>query len=331
MSDAPATMRAVRLHAPGGPEALRVETVPVPRPGAGEALVRLEASGVNFIDVYKRTGLYQVPLPAILGEEGAGTVVAVGDSVQDVRPGDRVAWASVLASYAEYAVVPVAKLVPLPDGVSARVGAAVMLQGMTAHYLAASTWALRPGERCLVHAAAGGVGLLLVQIAKRRGAWVVGTVGSDEKAALARAAGADEAIVYTRDDFVSEVRRLTEGKGVHVVYDSVGADTFLPGLDVIAPRGMMVLFGQSSGPVPPVDPQLLNRRGSLFLTRPTLAHYVATRDELLWRAAELFTWIGARELSVRVGAEFMLTDAAEAHRALEGRHTSGKVLLRHEA
>jgi NADPH2:quinone reductase len=330
MRDVPETMRAVRFHAPGGAETLRVETVPVPRPGAGEALVRLEASGVNFIDVYKRTGLYPVPLPATLGEEGAGTIVALGEDVQGVAIGGRVAWTNVLGAYAEYATVPAAKLVPLPAAVDARLGAAVMLQGMTAHYLATSTYPLREGDRCVVHAAAGGVGLLLVQIAKRRGAWVIGTAGSDEKAELARAAGADEVIVYTRDDFAGEVRRLSAGRGVQVVYDSVGQSTFLPGLDVLAPRGMMVLFGQSSGPVPPVDPQLLNRKGSLFLTRPTLAHYVATREELLWRAGELFSWIADGTLDVRVGAEFPLADAAEAHRALEGRRTTGKVLLLHE-
>jgi len=322
------TMQAVRLHEPGGAEALRVETIPIPRPGAGEALVKVEAAGVNFIDVYKRTGLYQLPLPATLGEEGAGTVVAVGEGVTEVRAGDRVAWAMATGSYAEYAAVPAAKLVPLPAEVGAPLGAAVMLQGMTAHYLAATTYPLRQGDRCLVHAAAGGVGLLLVQIAKRRGAFVVGTAGSDEKAELARAAGADEVIVYTRQDFADEVRRITGGRGVQVIYDSVGKTTFLPGLDLLAPRGMMVLFGQSSGPVGPIDPQILNQKGSLFLTRPSLGHYIATRDELLWRAGELFGWMAAGELSVRVGAEYPLADAAEAHRALEGRRTAGKVLLR---
>lgn len=331
MTDIPATMRAARVHETGGADVLRIESIPVPRPGADEALVRLEASGVNFIDVYKRSGLYEIPLPATLGEEGAGTVVAAGENVHDIRIGERVAWASVLGSYAEYAVVPARKLVPLPSELPARVGAAIMLQGMTAHYLATSTWPLREGDRCLVHAAAGGVGLLLVQIAKRRGAWVVGTAGSDEKAALARDAGADEVIVYTRDDFAAEVRRLTEGRGVQVIYDSVGRSTFLPGLDVLAPRGMMVLFGQSSGPVAPLDPQILNRKGSLFLTRPTLGHYVATRDELLWRARELFAWIAAGELQVRIGAEFPLSEAADAHRALEGRRTTGKVVLRQDS
>jgi NADPH:quinone reductase len=320
-------MRAVRLHSPGGVEVLRVETVPVPSPAAGEALVRLDAAGVNFIDVYKRSGLYKLPLPATLGEEGAGTVVGVGPNVSDVREGDRVAWASVVGAYAEYALVPAARLVPLPANVSEQQGAAVMLQGMTAHYLATSTFSLKRGDRCLVHAAAGGVGLLLVQIAKKCGAFVIGTTGSDEKAELARSAGADEVIVYTRQDFVAETKRITDGKGLQVIYDSVGRTTFLSGLDLLAPRGMMVLFGASSGPVAPLDPQLLNQKGSLFLTRPTLGHYVATRDELLRRAGDLFEWIGRGELSVRIGAEFPLAEAAEAHRALEGRRTTGKVLL----
>jgi NADPH2:quinone reductase len=321
-------MTAVRLHEPGGAEALRVERVPIPQPAAGEALVRIEATGINFIEVYQRTGLYKVPLPVTLGGEGAGEVVAVGEGVDEVRTGDRVAWAGGFGAYAEYAVVPAARLVPLPPEVSTRLGAAVMLQGMTAHYLVTSTWPLREGERCLVHAAAGGVGLLLVQMAKRRGAYVIGTAGSDEKAALAREAGADEVIVYTRQDFAEEVRRLTDGRGVQVIYDSVGQTTFLPGLDVLAPRGMMVLFGQSSGPVAPVDPQLLNQKGSLFLTRPNLAHYTAVREELLQRAGELFAWIAAGELNVRIGAEYPLVEVAEAHRALESRRTTGKVLLR---
>ncbi|MFL5582018.1 MAG: quinone oxidoreductase family protein [Gemmatimonadaceae bacterium] len=321
-------MKAVRIHAPGGPEAMRVEDVPMPQPGRGEALVKLEACGVNFIDVYKRTGLYSVPVPATLGEEGAGEVVAAGEGVTEVRAGDRVAWAGTLGAYAEYAVVPAARLVPVPAAVPAREAAAVMLQGMTAHYLATSTYPLRAGDHCLVHAAAGGVGLLLVQIAKRRGAFVIGTAGSDEKAALAREAGADATIVYTRQDFVAETRRLTGGAGVQVVYDSVGRSTFLSGFDALAPRGMMALFGQSSGRAEPLDPQLLNRKGSLFLTRPTLAHYTATREELLARAGDLFAWMAAGELSVRVGAELALADAAEAHRALEGRRTTGKVILR---
>jgi NADPH:quinone reductase len=328
MIDLPSEIMAVRLNRTGGPEALRLERVPLPEPGAGDALVRLEAAGLNFIDVYKRSGLYRVPLPATLGEEGAGTVVAVGPATEEVRIGDRVAWAGVLGAYAEYAVVPASRLVPLPDGVSASLGAATMLQGMTAHYLATSTYPLRQGHRCLIHAAAGGVGLLLVQIAKRCGAYVIGTAGSEDKAELARRAGADEVIVYTREDFSLEVRRLTDGRGVQVIYDSVGRSTFLPGLELLAPRGTMVLFGQSSGPVDPIEPQLLAQKGSLFLTRPTLGHYVATREELLGRSGELFGWIAAGELNVRIGAELPLEQAAEAHRALEGRRTTGKVLLR---
>ena len=324
----PKLMRAVRVHAPGGPEVLQIDELPVPRPGPGEALVRIEAAGVNFIDVYKRMALYKLPLPATLGEEGAGTVVAVGDGGAEVREGDRVAWASVTGSYAERVVVPSAKLVPLPASVSVETGAATMLQGMTAHYLATSTFPLREGDRCLVHAAAGGVGLLLVQIAKRRGATVIGTAGTEEKAALARAAGADAVIIYTSQDFVAETKRITGGRGVDVIYDSVGKTTFLPGLDLLRPRGMMVLFGQSSGPVGPIDPQILNQKGSLFLTRPTLGHYTATRDELLARAGDLFAWIAEGRLSIRIGAQYPLAEVAEAHRALEGRRTTGKVLLR---
>ena len=328
MSSIPNTMKAIRVHSTGGPEVLQFENIPVPTPAGGEALVKLEAAGINFIDVYKRTGLYKVPLPATPGEEGAGTVVAVGVNVSDVKPGDRVAWAGVMGSYAEYAVVPAAKLVPLPAKVNASLGAAVMLQGMTAHYLATSTYPLKPGDRCLIHAAAGGTGLLLTQIAKQRGAFVIGTAGSDEKAALAKAAGADEVIVYSRQDFVAEVKRITNGAGVNVVYDSVGKSTFLAGLDVIAMRGMMVLFGASSGPVAPIDPQLLNQKGSLFLTRPTMHHHTATRGELLQRAGDLLSWIAAGQLNVRIGAEFPLSQAAEAQKALEGRQTTGKVLLK---
>ena len=322
------TMQAIRVHAPGGPEALQIDELPVPLPGHGEALVRVEAAGVNFIDVYKRTALYKLPLPATLGEEGAGTVVATGLGVTSVQEGDRVAWASVTGSYAEYAVVPAARLVPLPESVSVETAAATMLQGMTAHYLATSTFPLGAGHRCLVHAAAGGVGLLLVQIAKRRGAFVIGTAGTEEKAALARGAGADEVILYSTQDFVAETKRITGGQGLDVVYDSVGRTTFLPGLDLLRPRGMMVLFGQSSGPVAPIDPQILNQKGSLFLTRPTLGHYTATRSELLARAEDLFAWIADGQLSVRIGAQYPLREVAEAHRALEGRRTTGKVLLR---
>ena len=323
----PATMRAVRVHAHGGPEALRLEDVPVPAPAPGQALVRLEAVGVNFIDVYKRSGAYKLPLPATPGEEGAGTVVALGEGTTGARVGDRVAWTFVMGSYAEYVAVAADRLVPLPDGIDARQGAALMLQGITAHYLACSTWPLKEGDRCLIHAAAGGVGLLLVQIAKRRGAWVIGTAGSDEKAELARAAGADEVIVYTRQDFAAETKRLTSGRGLDVIYDSVGKDTFLPGFDLLRPRGMMVLFGQSSGAVAPLDPQLLNAKGSLYLTRPTILHHIATTEELRSRAGDVFGWVLDGSLSVRIGAEYPLAEAAESHRALEGRRTTGKVLL----
>ena len=321
------SMRAVRVHENGGSEKLRVETLEIPAPQEGEALVKVEAAGVNFVDVYKREGLYRIPLPSTLGEEGAGQVIAIGRGVTGVKEGDSVAWASVGGAYAEYAVVPAQRLVPVPAGVSTRVAAAVMLQGMTAHYLASSTFPLKHGDRCLVHAAAGGVGLLLVQIAKKRGAVVIGTAGSEEKAELARAAGADQVLGDTRHDFAAETRRLTNGTGVNVVYDSVGKTTFDSGLDILAARGLMVLFGQSSGPVEPINPQVLNQKGSLFLTRPTLAHYTSTRDELLWRSGELFEWIQNGEIDVRIGAEFPLQHAAAAHDALEGRRTTGKVLL----
>ena len=321
------TMRAMRMHATGGADAFVQENLPVPAPAAGEALVRVDYAGVNFIDVYKRTGLYKVPLPATLGEEGAGVVEAIGDGVTGARIGDRVAWSGVLGAYAERAIVPAAALVPVPEGVDTRLAAAVMLQGMTAHYLATSTYPLKVGDWCLVHAAAGGVGLLLVQMAKRRGAHVIATAGSEEKMALARSAGADHVIDYTHQDFVVEVRRITESKGVQVIYDSVGRTTFLPGFEVLARRGTIVLFGQSSGPVAPIDPQLLNQRGSVYLTRPKLGDYTATREALLWRSGELFDWMARGELSVRVGAEFSLTNVGDAHRALEGRQTTGKVLL----
>lgn len=321
-------MRAIRIHAAGSADVLIDEQLEMSDPGPGEARVRVEFAGVNFIDIYKRTGLYKVPLPATLGEEGSGVVDAVGPDVAGVSVGDSVAWAGAPGSYAERVIVPAARLVPVPSNVETRIAAAVMLQGMTAHYLASSTYPLRAGDRCLIHAAAGGVGLLLTQIAKRRGAYVIGTVGSEEKAELSRGAGADHVIIYTSEDFAEETRRVTESRGVHVVYDSVGATTFLKGLDVLAPRGMMVLFGQSSGPVAPVNPQLLNQKGSLFLTRPVLGHYTATREELLWRSSELFEMIGRGELAVRIGAEHLLSEAATAHRELEGRSTTGKVILR---
>ena len=320
-------MKAIRVHAPGGGEALRYEETPQPEPAAGQMLVKIEAAGVNFIDVYQRTGHYKLPLPFTLGQEAAGVVTAVAAGVPDVKVGDRVAYTGVQGAYAEYAAVPADRVVALPDGVSSKQGAAAMLQGMTAHYLATATYPLKAGDACLVHAAAGGVGLLLVQIAKRRGARVFGTVSTRDKAALARDAGADEVILYTEQDFEAEVRRLTGGAGVQVVYDSVGKTTFAKGLSVLARRGMMVLFGQSSGPVGSFDPQTLNQKGSLFLTRPTIAHYIATRSELVARAGEVLGWIRAGALKLRIGLELPLAQAAEAHRQLEGRATTGKILL----
>jgi NADPH2:quinone reductase len=321
-------MKAIRVHEHGGPEAMRYEDAPAPEPGPGEARVRLAASGVNFIDVYQRTGLYPRDLPFTLGLEGAGEVDAVGEGVEEVSVGDYVAFAGVPGAYAEYVVAPADRLVPFNVTlVEARVAAAVMLQGMTAHYLTHSTFPLQEGQTALVHAAAGGVGLLLCQLAKMRGATVIGTVSTEEKARLAREAGADEVILYTERDFAEETRRITGGEGVHVVYDSVGKTTFDKSLDSLRPRGYLVLFGQSSGPVPPVDLQVLNEKGGLFITRPSVAQYTATREELLWRAESLFSWIGQNNLSVRIGGAYELADAAQAHRDLEGRKTTGKLLL----
>jgi NADPH:quinone reductase len=321
-------MKAIRVHAPGGPEALRYEDVPDPSPKTGEALVRVEAVGVNFIEVYFRTGVYRpAGYPFTPGGEAAGVVEAVGPGVTDVGPGDRVATVNAQGSYAERTLVVAARLVRIPDGVTARQAAAVMLQGMTAHYLVTSTRPLGPGDTCLVHAAAGGAGLLLCAIAKRRGAWVIGTVSTPEKAALARKAGADEVILYSQTDFVAEAKRLTDGKGVQVVFDSIGKTTFEKGFDVLAPRGTMVLFGQSSGAAPPIDPQILNTKGSLFLTRPLLFHYIASRQELLARAGDVLAWVKDGSLPLRVDREVPLADAVAAHRALEARETAGKVLL----
>jgi NADPH2:quinone reductase len=320
-------MKAVRVHTVGGPEVLRYEDVPEPTPKPGEAVVKIDAAGLNYIDVYYRSGLYKTDLPFTLGLEAGGTVTAVGPGVTEVKVGDRVAYTGVPGAYAEYAAVPAARLVVLPAGVTTRQGAAAMLQGMTAHYLACTTYPLKPGDTCLVHAAAGGVGLLLVQIAKMRGARVIGTVSTEDKARLARQAGADEVILYTQQDFEAEVKRLTGGKGVQVVYDSVGKTTWDKSLSSLALRGMMVLYGQSSGPVGLIDPQILNQKGSLFLTRPSLFHYTASREELLQRAGEVLGWIRDGRLRLRTEHEFPLKDAAEAHRALEGRRTTGKVLL----
>ena len=320
-------MKAVRVHTLGGPEALRYEDVPEPTPKAGEAVVKVDAAGLNYIDVYFRTGVYKAALPVTLGMEAGGTVTAVGPGVTEVQAGDRVAYTGVPGAYAELAAVPSQRLVVLPDGVSTRQGAAAMLQGMTAHYLASSTWPLKSGDTCLVHAAAGGVGLLLCQMARMRGARVIGTVSTEAKARLAREAGADEVILYTTQDFEAEVKRLTDGKGVQVVYDSVGKTTFDKGFNCLAPRGMMILYGQSSGPVGTFDPQVLNQKGSVFLTRPSLFHYTATRAELLARAGEVLGWVRDGALKLRTELEFPLKDAAEAHRALEARRTTGKVLL----
>ena len=320
-------MKAVRVHQNGGPEVLRYEEIPVPEPGAGEARVKIEAVGLNYIDIYQRTGLYPLKVPFTLGMEGAGIVDAVGANVVEVKKGDRVAYSMHLGSYAEYAVVPAWKLVPLPRHIDSRSAAAVMLQGMTAHYLTRSTYPLKKGETALVHAAAGGVGLLLIQVAKRSGAKVFGTVSTEEKAKLAREAGADEVILYTQTDFLTEVKRLTNGVGIHVVYDSVGKDTFEKSLDCLRPRGYLVLFGNSSGPVPPFDLGRLAAKGSLFVTRPTLIHYASNREELLQRSGDLFKWIANGELKLRIDKTYPLKDAAEAHRQLEARKTTGKVLL----
>jgi len=320
-------MRAIRVNEAGGPEVLRIEEVSPPTPGVGELLIDVEATGVNFIEIYQRRGLYQVPMPATPGGEGAGVVTAVAPDVESLAPGDRVASVSFAGSYAESALASAERLVKLPDGVHTRQAAAVMLQGMTAHYLVHTTYALKPGDTCLVHAAAGGVGLLLTQLARRAGARVIGTVSTREKAEVARDAGADEVVLYAEQDFEAEVKRMTGGRGVQVAYDSVGRDTFEKSLRSLAPRGMMALFGQSSGPVPPLDPQQLNQLGSLFLTRPKLQDYVRTRAELLSRVADVLGAVADGTLRVRIDREVPLARAAEAHRALEARATTGKVLL----
>ncbi|MBT7860918.1 MAG: quinone oxidoreductase [Gemmatimonadetes bacterium] len=320
-------MKATRFHGHGGPEVLTHEDVSEPTPGAGEVLLRLEASGLNYIDTYHREGLYPVDLPCIPGVEGAGIVIGLGEGVSGVSEGDRVGFAGAMGSYAEQIAVPADRLIPLPQGCTTEDAAAVLLQGMTAHYLVHGSYKLGPDDTALVHAAAGGVGLLLVQMAKRRGARVIGTVSTPEKEALAREAGADEIIRYTEVDFETETRRLTDDAGVDVVYDSVGLTTFDAGLRLLKPLGTMVLFGQSSGPVPAVEPQRLSAEGSLFLTRPTMAHYILTRQALLDRAGEVQNWVAAGELSVRVGARYSVAEAGDAHRALQARQTTGKVLL----
>jgi NADPH2:quinone reductase len=320
-------MQAIRVSATGGPEALQLEDIPTPEPGPGQIRIKVEAAGVNFIDVYQRKGQYKLPLPFTPGGESAGTVDAVGPDVSNLQVGARVVSADTRGGYAQYALLEADRAVPLPEGVSAEVAAAAILQGMTAHYLTHSTFALQAGQTALVHAAAGGAGQMLVQIAKRGGARVIGTAGSAAKAQIARDLGADEVILYDETDFAAETKRLTDGAGVDVVYDSVGLTTFEKGLNVLKPRGMMALFGQSSGPVAPLDPQILNAKGSLFLTRPTLRHYIATREELLWRAQDILGWIAAGELRVRVDKTFPLAQASAAHQYLEDRKTQGKVLL----
>ncbi|MCX7782907.1 MAG: quinone oxidoreductase [Meiothermus sp.] len=318
-------MKAIRVHQTGGPEVMRLEDIPTPAPGEGQALVRLQASGVNFIDTYKRSGSYSVPTPFTVGEEGAGTVEAVGPGVSSVQPGDLVVYSNVQGGYAEYALVPAEKLVKVPAGLSPKIAVAGMLQGMTAHYLTHSTYPLKAGETCLVHAGAGGVGLLLIQMAKMIGATVITTASSEEKRALAKEAGADHALPY--EGFDQKAREITGGRGVDVVYDGVGQSTWEGSLNSLRIRGMLALYGQSSGPVPPFNPQILNQKGGLFLTRPSLWHYTQTREELLWRAGDVMRWALEGKLKVRIGAEFPLAQAAQAHFALQGRNTTGKVLL----
>jgi len=320
-------MKAIQVSQTGGPEMLVPTDLPTPKPRPDEALVQIKAAGVNFIDVYFREGRYPAQLPFIDGQEGAGVVTEVGSEVKLVQPGDRVAYTGRLGSYAEYAAAPAERLVKIPDGLSFEQAAAAMLQGMTAHYLTHSTYKLQPGETALIHAAAGGVGLLLVQMAKKIGARVIGTAGTKEKAQLARDAGADECIIYTEADFAAETKRLTAGKGVHVVYDGVGKATFDKDLDVLLPRGFLVLFGGSSGAVPPFDLIKLSQKGSLYITRPTLVNYTVTREELEWRANDVLGWIAAGELKVRIHKTYPLAEAAQAHRDLEGRKTTGKLLL----
>ncbi len=320
-------MKAIRVHKTGGPEELRYEDAPVPEPGNGQVRIKVNMIGLNFIDVYFRTGLYKAPLPLTPGMEAAGTVDAVGKDVKTVAPGDRVAYAMNLGTYAEYALANAWQVVKLPDAMDFQTGAAAMLQGMTAHYLAFSTYPLRSGETALVHAAAGGVGLLLIQVAKIIGAKVIGTVSTEAKAELARSAGADHVVLYENEDFETAVHKITGGRGADVVYDSVGRATFDKGLNCLRKRGMLVLFGQSSGTVPAFDLNVLNQKGSLYITRPGLAAYTATRDELEWRAGDLFRWLGDGRLKLRVDQVFALREAAAAHRALESRKTTGKVLL----
>ncbi|MBF6593942.1 MAG: quinone oxidoreductase [Thermaceae bacterium] len=318
-------MKAIRVHQTGGPEVMRLEDIPIPTPAPGQALVKVQAVGVNFIDIYKRSGLYKTTLPFILGEEASGVVEAVGDGVSSVRPGDKVVYANILGAYAEYVAVAADKLVKIPELLDFKIAAAAMLQGMTAHYLVYSTYPLKAGETCIIHAGAGGVGLLLIQMAKMRGATVISTAGSEAKRALAKGVGANYVLPY--EGFSEKIKELTGGKKVDVVYDTVGKATWEGSLDSLRVRGMMVLCGQSSGPVPAFDPQILNQKGGLFLTRPSLWQYTQTREELEWRASEVMGWAAQGQLKVHIGAEFPLAGAAEALQKLQGRETTGKVLL----
>ncbi len=320
-------MKAIQVQKTGGPEALTLLDLPVPVPKANEAVVKIAAAGVNFIDVYFREGRYPSPVPFVAGQEAAGTISEIGSDVKSLKPGDRVAYAGVMGSYAEYAAVPADRLVRVPNGVTDQQAAAAMLQGMTAHYLLYSTYPLKKGETALIHAAAGGTGQLLVQMAKNIGARVIATVGSNEKAKLAREAGADEVINYTQQEFEAETKRLTNGKGVNVVYDGVGKTTFDKDFEILRPRGYLVLFGGASGAVAPVDPIKLTQKGSLVLARPSLAHYIATREELEQRAGDVLGWIAAGKVKIRIGHTYKLEEAAQAHRDLESRKTTGKVLL----
>jgi NADPH2:quinone reductase len=320
-------MKAIQIKQTGGPEVLQLTELPIPQPKLDQAIVKIAASGVNFIDIYQREGRYKAQLPFVLGQEGAGIVSAVGAEVTSLKPGDRVAWAGVLGSYAEYAAVPADRLVAIPPGVTDQQAAAAMLQGMTAHYLTHDTFPLKKGQTALIHAAAGGVGSLLVQMAHNLGVRVIGTVSTGEKAALARQAGVDEIILYSKSDFETETKRITANQGVDVVYEGVGKTTFEKGLNLLRPRGYMVLFGGSSGPVPPFDPIELSAKGSLFLTRPSLAHYIATPEELRARAGAVLAMIAEDKLKLRIEHTYKLAEAQQAHLEIEGRKTTGKLLL----
>ena len=320
-------MKAVRIHETGGSDVLKYEDIPTPAPGDGEILLKLDAAGINYIDTYQRSGMYPMPLPFTLGNEGAGVVESVGSGVNGFAPGDKVGYSNIIGSYAEFAVVPAARAVKLPAEIDTKQAAAIFLQGMTAHYLAHDTYPLKKGDVCLVHSGAGGVGLLLIQMAKAAGATVITTVSTDKKAELAKGAGADHVIFYTKQDFVEETKKFAGGNKVDVVYDAVGVDTFEKGLDVLRPRGLMALYGASSGPVPPFNLAMLAGKGSLYVTRPSLGNFVASRKELEDRVGDVMKWVASGKLKVRIGVEFPLAEAKAAHDALEGRKTTGKVLL----